>query len=126
MPHLIAREKHKHLADQVYDKYYLDYGWHYMSVGLHKLLAHIPQLQKLIDYPVAFTSEEAFEGGHKVIKKNFRRHIVPKSAPRVAHDLIREGLSRADPKIASMYVRAKNADIHADIPPGVCALLLSD
>ena len=90
------------------------------------MLAHIPQLQKLIDYPVAFTSEEAFEGGHKVIKKNFRRHIVPKSAPRVAHDLIREGLSRADPKIASMYVRTKNADIHADIPPGVCTLLLSD
>ena len=48
------------------------------------------------------------------------------SAERVAADLMREGLSRSDPKIASLYTRAKNADEHDDIPPDVEALLLSN
>ena len=95
-----------------------------MGPGLHKLLVHVPQLQELLDYPVAFSAEEAIESAHKLIRKIIATHVFVGSPEAIMEGLMRAMLVRSDPRIAAMFRFPKSRLVHQSLPDSVKSLVL--
>ena len=112
------------MAQQLYDDYYQNWGWHYILVGLHKLLTHVPQLQLLLDYPFSFTSEEAIESGHHLLRLDSMKHGVKASPKTVNQSIMRHRLIYSCPDLAEYYTFSSKTKSHREIYQGVKRLLV--
>ena len=87
------------VAKDVYDEYVRLAPRFWMSPGLHILLIHVPQMQRLLDYPISMTSEESTESINKVIRKALRDHVRATSSEMVNRTLMKYLYVCSDPKI---------------------------
>ena len=95
-----------------------------MGPGLHKLLVHVPQLQALLPYPVSFSSEEAVESAHKVIRRAIREGVFTGSPEKVMLGLWQKLSIRGDPKVARLYKWPRARMVKQELPAMVQGLIL--
>ena len=113
-------------AQAVYAKYNRSFKWHYMGPGLHKLLVHVPQLQELLDYPIAFSAEEAIESAHKMIRRLIRSNVFVGSPESVMEGVMRAMLIRSDPCIATLFQFPRTREEHRSVPQSVKRLIIEE
>ena len=94
-----------------------------MGPGLHKLLTHVPQLQEMWDYPIAWSAEEAIESAWKVIRRLLKTGVFTGSPEAVMRSLLHKLLVRSDPLVVHRYIFPNSRLNHEALPTRVKALL---
>jgi len=99
-------------------------GWYellpnvYMPVGLHIIVKHVADYQDLLDIPVGWTSEDALEHLHRVIKRVFRGHIITSSLTMAHKSLMKYLLLISCPSIAAYhnnFFKIEKSEIDSDL-----------
>ena len=91
------------VARRVFNEYVRLAPWYYMSPGLHILIFHVPQMQKMLHFPISWTSEESTESINKVIRRALRNKVRPNSMKDINTSLMRYLYICSDPKIAREF-----------------------
>ena len=112
------------MAQRCYTTYFKNFKWHHMGPGLHKLLVHVPQLQELLPYPISFSTEEAVESVHKIIRRAIREGVFTGSPETVMLGLWQKLSIRGDPKVARLYKYPEARMAHRELPAIVKSIIL--
>ena len=88
------------MAQLVHDEWYKLFPHVHMPVGLHILLKHVLEYQRVTGIPIGTTSEEPLEHLHRVIRNGLKRHTLTWSLEKVHETLMRYLLLCSSPSIA--------------------------
>ena len=113
-PTMMDVEHYEHVARETWDMYKTSFPTYYMSPSLHMLLVHVPQLQRILDIPISFLTEECIEASHKLYRRALRRNVCYTNSRTVLRTLLRHMLIATDHQVALRYHLPRVE--HRDIP----------
>lgn len=120
----IDPEKFAIFCKELAYKYVAKYGWHPMTVTLHKILVHGSKIIEKSNLPIGMLSEQAAESRNKFWRFDREHHTRKKSRETTMSDLFHRALVSSDPIISdyNLLERKKKAK-KIPLPPAALTLL---
>ena len=120
----IDPEKFALFCKELAYKYVAQYGWHPMTVTLHKILVHGSKIIEKSNLPIGMLSEQAAESRNKFWRFDREHHTRKKSREATMSDLFHRALVSSDPVISDYnLVERKNKAKKIPLPPAALSLL---
>lgn len=98
----IDLEKFHEFCTNLAAKYVEKYEWCYMSVTLHKILAHGSQIIRSSPLPIGMLSEQASESRNKFWRYDREHHTRKFNRKTTVLDLFHRALESSDPFLSMM------------------------